>query len=201
MPSSTSSAKASPILTDTEVITLLKNLKNKNSRGHDGVSGSILRNYRHLLVNPIKNILNQCLELHSIPDSWKMIKITPIPKVNVNTITDPKQVRPIGQTPTMLKVLEYYLKNNLSICITNLDQNQFGYRNKVSNVDAINFVTNTVVNYLDEKHSAARILLLDYSSAFNTINRQEILNIIGTKYDTPFWLLKIMTSYLEERCQ
>ncbi|CAM1296356.1 Uncharacterised protein at_DN1003, partial [Pycnogonum litorale] len=141
------------------------------------MSSAVLRNFRKELVLPVKDILNSCLK---------------------SKIVETQHVRPIGQTPVLLNI---FLKVHLAKCVSNLDRNQFGYKENVSPADAVNLVINSAVNFLDQQHSAARILLLDYSSAFNTVCRQNILDTITENRHAPGWLLEILLSYLDVRFQ
>ncbi|CAM1308274.1 Uncharacterised protein r2_g1816 [Pycnogonum litorale] len=189
-----------PILNDFDVIQLMKHSKNKNSRGHDGLSSALLRKFRYELVQPIREILNTCLKLQCIPKCWKKIKILPIPKVSKATINEPRHYRPVGQTPSLLKLLEYCIKQKLESSVTNLDPHQYAYKRNKSMLNALDLVINSITGILDGKHRVARVLLLDYSSAFNTISRQNILNIL-CNYQVPYWLMNLLVSYMGERQQ
>ncbi|CAM1305538.1 Uncharacterised protein at_DN0214 [Pycnogonum litorale] len=167
---SLNSCDTPPTLGDSEVISLLKKSKNKRSKGSDGLSSGTLRNFRNVLVKPIKSILNTCLQEKRIPEFWKKVKITPIPKGNFSKITEPKQMRPVGQTPSMLKILEYYIRQCLSYMEPDLDENQFAYKKQASTGDAIALLTTLCSRSLDEPNTICRVLFLDYSSAFNTIH-------------------------------
>lgn len=191
-----------PNLTDDDVVNLLRRLKSKNARGSDGMACKTLRTFRNELKNPVGKILNGCLSERRIPKSWTKIKITPEPKGNTQKVSEPKQVRPIGQTPALLKVLEYKLLMELKSCRTeDLDKQQFAYKTGVSTADALEFVIEQIVQGLAEEHTVVRVLYLDYSSAFNTISRQEILDLIADKLQASPWLVEIMFSYLQERQQ
>lgn len=190
------------LLDNDDVKRLLKRSKKNNCRGPDGLSSMVLRNFSTELLLPIKSILNECIKHGKIPSSWKDVKITPIVKGKHKVITDPKQMRPIGQTPSMLKVLEYFMAEEINhITANRLDKYQFAYKNNVSTSDAICLVTDLANRCIDDNHTIARILFLDYSSAFNTVNRQEILDILANKFDAQKWLITLMLSYLDERTQ
>ena len=50
-----------------------------------------------------------------------------------------------------------------------LDPLQFAYRPNRSTDDAISIALNTALSHLDNRNKYVRLLLIDYSSAFNTI--------------------------------
>lgn len=65
----------------------------------------------------------------------------------------------------------------------NVDQNenvddpqQFAYASNVGTAYAINALIDEVVPTLDMNNAIAKALVLDYSSAFTTTQRQDILN-------------------------
>lgn len=53
------------------------------------------------------------------------------------------------------------------------------------------YATSQTAFYLDERGTITKILLLDYSSAFNVIRRQDILNILANDFNSPKWLIDI----------
>ncbi|CAM1296400.1 Uncharacterised protein r2_g572 [Pycnogonum litorale] len=187
------------ILNETDILKLLKRTKYKNSRGPDGISSSILYKCRLSLTNPIKCIFNQCINQSAIPEIWKNIKVTPIRKTNSFKITNPNQVRPIGQTSALLKLFEYFLKDNLKHISNSVMNNQFAYQECISTADAIGLLTGTCSKYLDATNSSVRILFLDYSSAFNTVCRQTIIDKIAANKTVPIWLQKLIFDYLSVR--
>ncbi|CAM1307990.1 Uncharacterised protein at_DN2678 [Pycnogonum litorale] len=150
-------------------------------------------------VEPIKSIFNTCLQERRIPESWKKVKITPIPKGNCSQISEPKQMRQM--TPAMLKILEYYIRKYLNYIEKDLDKQQYAYKKRISTVEAITQLITKCSDILDQTNSIVRILFLDYSSAFNTINRQHVINIIAKNINTPKWLVEWFMSYLSERQQ
>ncbi len=79
--------------------------------------------------------------------------------------------RPVPLTSTVMKAFERLVKNHncYSIPVT-LDPLQFAYRPNGSTDDAISLVLHSSLTHIDSKNgNYARLLFIDYSSAFNTI--------------------------------
>ncbi|CAM1307964.1 Uncharacterised protein r2_g1785 [Pycnogonum litorale] len=190
-----------PRITEKSIENILAKLKNKSSRGPDGVSSKVLHVCRKPLAKPIAILLHQCVTEGRIPDLWKNVKITPVLKENVSVISNPKQVRPVGQTSSMLKVMEYFLREHLNHIEPHLDQQQFAYKVSVSTSDAVALLTAYCSKILDEKNTTARALFLDYSSAFNTVSWQKIIDILSSYDETPRWLINLFGDYLSPRSQ
>ena len=87
--------------------------------------------------------------------------------------------RPIALTSVVIKCFKRLVKD--FICSStpgSLDPLQFAYRPYRSTDDAISHVLHTTLSHLDEGNgNYARLLFIDYSSAFNTI----VPNILVTK--------------------
>ncbi|CAM1302680.1 Uncharacterised protein r2_g1269 [Pycnogonum litorale] len=192
-----------PYLNDQNILELLSKSKCKDSRGSDNISSKILRDYKLELLSPVRSILNDCIQKGYIPEIWKTIQITPIPKGKFHRITELNQARPVGQTSALLKILEYFIKQQLETHVmnNNLDRYQFAYKQNVSTSDAVGVLISNAIMNLEQNHTISRILFLDYSSAFNTVNRQEILDLLSQKYNTPEWMLRMLLSYFDKRKQ
>ena len=83
--------------------------------------------------------------------------------------------RPVTLTPTVMKCF-----SGLSDDITaNLpaphDPHQFAYRPNRSTEDAISTTLHSIITHLDQKVTFARILYIDFSSAFNTVIPQKLM--------------------------
>ena len=81
-----------------------------------------------------------------------------------------------------------------------LDPLQFAYRSKRSVEDATLSMLNVIYDHLDRPGSYARILFVDFSSAFNTIQPHLMIRkLIDLGVSKPF--IKIVHSFLTNRSQ
>ena len=58
------------------VLTLITNLQNKTSSGIDNISNKLLKQIKHIIVQPLTLIINQSLTSGIYPDKFKISKIT-----------------------------------------------------------------------------------------------------------------------------
>ena len=55
-------------------------LENKSSSGHDGISNKLLKLVKNELKKPLTLIINQMITTGIFPESFKILKITPLYK-------------------------------------------------------------------------------------------------------------------------
>ena len=108
------------------------------------------------------------LRLQKVPNSLKEATIIPVPKNNsASSLND---YRPVALTSVIMKSFEkHVLKYLCSKLPSDLDPCQFAYRSNRSVDDAISINIHEILQHLENKNSYARVLFVDYSSAFNTI--------------------------------
>ena len=106
--------------------------------------------------------------------------------------------RPISQLPITSKIIErivsrqliYYLEDN-----NVLDPFQSAFRKSYSTETALNHITDTLYNSHDSSH-CAQLLLLDLSSAFDTLNHNiliERIKELGIEGSPLRWLISFFT--------
>ncbi len=77
---------------------------------------------------------------------------------------------PVVLTSTVMKVFERLLKKHICSSIpATLDPLQFAYRQNRSTDDAISQVLHSSLSHIDSNNGNVRLLLIDYSSAFNIV--------------------------------
>ena len=91
-----------------ETKTIIKNLKPKNSSGHDSISLILLKASINSIANPLTCIINQSLKTRRFPSKLKVAKIISIFKKGDEH--DFNNYRPISLLPSVSKVFE---KNNI----------------------------------------------------------------------------------------
>ncbi len=87
--------------------------------------------------------------------------------------------------------------HNIKTSLLNtLDLLQFAYRPNHSTDDAISSTLHLALTHLENKDSYVRMLFIDFSSAFNRIIPQQLinkLNLLGLNYSLCNWILDILT--------
>ena len=83
--------------------------------------------------------------------------------------------RPIACTSVLLKDLENIVLQNLMSEVHISDITQFAYRRSYSTLDAISTIVHFIASSLDAMKNAVRFCILDYTNAFNTVDRRLLI--------------------------
>ncbi|KAK3538464.1 hypothetical protein QTP86_003682 [Hemibagrus guttatus] len=151
-----------------EVNRLFKRLNTRKATGPDSVSPSLLKHCANQLSPVFTDIFNTSLETCHVPACFKTSAIVPVPKKT--KITGLNDYRPVALTSVVMKSFERLVLSYLKdITDPLLDPLQFAYRANRSVDDAVNMALHFILQHLDSPGSYARILFVDFSSAFNTI--------------------------------
>ena len=178
----------------------LQNVKCRKATGPDNIPPWMVKNYAHLLAAPVTAIFNSSLREGKLPDLWKTATIVPVPKKHPPGSLE-NDIRPISLTPILAKVFEGIVLNWVDDVITpQIDERQFGGLAGTGTTDALVEMVHTWCEATDKPDTFVRVLLVDYSKAFDHINH-EIL--IAKLYDMglPACLVRWMAAFLIDRQQ
>ncbi len=127
------------------------------------------------LTDVLTDIFNISLSQAVVPTCFKSTTITPVPKKSpVSCLND---YHPIALTPITMKCFERLVMRHIKSNLPNtLDPLQFAYRPNRSTDDAISSTLHQALTHLENKDSYVRMLFIDFSSAFNTIIPQQLIN-------------------------
>ncbi|CAK1601997.1 unnamed protein product [Parnassius mnemosyne] len=145
-------------------------------------------------------IFNFSLSFSCFPYSWKLAHIIPVAKVANPTL--PSEFRPISILPFLSKVLVHIVHNQFSSYLNSnniLNTLQSGFRLGHSTTTALLQVTDDIRRAIDQKQSTV-LVLLDFSSAFNSVDFDillKILQAINVSSSAILWF----DSYLRGRSQ
>ena len=82
----------------------------------------------------------------------------------------PNDYRPFALTPVVMQCLERLVSQHIRSCLPpTLDPHQFAYRGNRSTEDAVTIALHAALSHLEHLGSSVRMLFLDFSSAFNHI--------------------------------
>ena len=130
-----------------------------------------------------------------IPKLWKTAEIIPVPKRS--TIESMNDLRPVALTPAIMEVFErFVLILLLNEIKEQLDPLQFAYKAKRNVEYACLLFTNNILKHLEKNRNYARVLFIDFSSAFNTIQPHVMvqkLNDLNVRNDIISLVLEFLT--------
>ncbi len=173
----------------------LSRINPRKAAGPANIPGHVLRDCAAQLTDVLTDIFNTSLSQAVVPTCLKSTTIIPIPKKSpVSCLND---YRPIALTPIMMKCFERLVMHNIKTSLPNtLDPLQFAYRPNRSTDDAISSTLHLALTHLENKDSYVRMLFIDFSSAFNTIIPQQLinkLNLLGLNNSLCNWILDFLT--------
>ncbi|KAK0142660.1 RNA-directed DNA polymerase from mobile element jockey [Merluccius polli] len=178
--------------TKTELSDALSKINARKAAGPDGIPGRVLRACAEQLAGVLTDIFNLSLAQAAVPACFKTTSIVPVPKHSSPSCLN--DYRPVALTPIVMKCFERLVLAHLKKCLpTSLDPHQFAYQNNRSTDDA----RCTVLSHLDNKNTYARLLFVDFSSAFNTVIPSKLITKLGDLgISTPLcnWILDFLTN-------
>ena len=121
-----------------QVRRIIMGLNNTQALGVDGIPVVVLKVLAPVLAAPIAHLIRRSLETATVPDGFKLAKVTPIHKGKGKPVDQVSSFRPISILTALSKVLERAVLLQLSPHLAPLlPPSQFGFRPKRSTTMAI----------------------------------------------------------------
>lgn len=140
--------------------------------GLDGIPTRVLKACSQELTPVLHSFFceSYMYQTATIPTLWKTATIIPVPKKP--RPTDLNHYRPVALTSIIMKCLEKLLLPKILPVVTpQLDSLQFAYKTARGTEDAVACLLHLIRQHLDSPHHFIRILFVDFSSAFKTIQK------------------------------
>jgi hypothetical protein len=187
------------VLSDQDVVKALGRAKVGKACGPDKINANVIKHCRRELVVPMKRLFQASLELCYVPLQWRTSEIIPVPKNKVPV--EMNDLRPVALTCVLMKCFESIVKDLISADVKGqCDQFQFAYREGKSTEDAVTVLLHTVLSHLDKNKTYTRLLFVDFSSAFNTMQPHILLKkLLDMNVNSN--LIRWIYSYLTSRPQ
>ena len=187
------------IISYEDVLQSLKRVRCGKATGPDEVPARVIKHCAEQLAPILQQLFQDSLDQGTVPDVWKLSEIKPIAKVAFPMVYN--DYRPIVLTSNIMKCFEYILRIYLCSSVDALmDPLQFAYCKNRCVQDASLTLMNNISEHLDRPNTQIRILYIDFSSAFNTIQPHILLNKLfgmGVNSNLLMWIF----SYLSQRPQ
>jgi hypothetical protein len=198
MPPTNNSGVCDPpfVVQESDVRKLLRRQNVKKASGPDGVSSSVLKQCADQLAPVFTDIFNDSLSQCKVPSCFKSAIIVPVPKkAKAVTLND---YRPVALTSVVMKIFERLVLCHLkSVTDSLMDPLQFAYRANRSVEDAVSLGLHFVLQHLESSNTYARILFIDFSSAFNTIVPSQLIKKLinlDVKISLCHWIADFLTN-------
>lgn len=185
-------------ITHDAIFNVLRTLDLNKGVGPDLVSPIFLKQCAEFLVDPLYMIYSKSVEENVFPDAWKTGYITPIFKSGSKR--DVKNYRGVNVMPTLAKVFERILYNQLKLIVAPLlSKNQHGFISN-RNIETNLLELSTLIHDTFEKGAQLDVFYADISKAFDTVNQSLLIRKLA-KLPLSNSILKWFISYFSGRKQ
>ena len=181
-----------------EVMDVIKNLKNKKAPGFDLITAEVLKQLPRKAIIKFTKLINATLKLKHVPKLWKVAEVIMILKSG-KPPQETTSYRPISLLPVISKVFEKILLKRLIPIIEEkgcIPNHQFGFRSKHSTIDQVHRITNVIEEALEMKQVCSTVFL-DVAQAFDKVWHEglnyKLRTILPKQYSD------ILESYITER--
>ena len=192
---STLSGQPPVVISPADTRRTLAKINPRKAAGPDNIPGRVLKDCAAELSVVLTDIFNTSLCQATVPRCFKKSTIVPVAKKAVVSCLN--DYRPVALTPIVMKCFERLIKPHITSNLpASLDPHQYAYRSNRSTEDAISTTLHTVLSHLEQQNTYARILYVDFSSAFNTIIPQRLMEkllLLGLNPTLCQWILDFLT--------
>ena len=163
------------VITVDEVESRLACLNPGKATGPDDIPTWVLRDFAPFLASPLCAVFNSSIRDGYVPDLWRSAHVIPLPRKTPPTQIE-SDLRPVSLTPVMSKVLKHFIcKWAREAVAPNIHPRQFGAVQGSSTAHALVEMLHYIQRNLDTPGRHVRMLLLDYSKAFDLVNHNILL--------------------------
>lgn len=149
-------------------------------------------------IEPLYSIFSKSIDGCIYPSAWKTGYITP--KFKSGKGSDINNYRGVNIMPTLAKVLEMVVYDQLKLVITpRLSKNQHGFISN-RNIETNLMEFSTMIYDAFEKGAQVDMFYADISKAFDTVNQSQLIRKLAT-FPISNSILKWFISYYSERKQ
>jgi len=194
--------KEETIFTEVTIVELksaIKKLKNVSSPGMTNIHNQFLKNLPYNFLELIVKLVNMTIKNSSLPDIWKIAKITMIPKSDSKS-NDPQNFRPISVSCCLGKLIERVIQNRLYNLLEErgfFKVSQSGFRKNKRTHDNLFFMTQKVKESLCWGKKVC-CLMFDIKKAFDNVWHDGLIaKLIDAK--VPDYLTKWIINFLTNR--
>ncbi len=178
------------------VVNTCKYCKRKTSPGPDNIGSHLLSCCAEKLGPIFYHIFMLSLCQQRVPKIWKQSIIVPVAKNNHPKA--PNDYRPFALSSLVMKSFEKLIKQELLVKTQHLVPFQFAHRVGQGVQDASTTLLDLLLKHLKGSKTHAKLLFVDFSSAFNTIQPHlfvdKLFNNFGVASNLAGWILHFLSN-------
>jgi hypothetical protein len=179
--------KAGSIKVNMETIqNIIQGLKNNKLGGISGVTNELIKYGEYLLTPIIAKLIEKCINYRGTPRCLNIGLLFPILKDDKESNKSTANIRPITLSDALAIIYEKYMLLIIESQYTDHEL-QFGFRRDYSTNHAIFTLRETILAYR-AKNKPVYACFLDFSKAFDKINRAILLRKLSEFMDDDHWL-------------
>nr|CAI5870437.1 unnamed protein product [Callosobruchus analis] len=185
-------------ITEKEIISASKKLKNKLTSGPDNIPSLLVKDCIYVFAKPLLSIFNLSVTTNTFPDTWKLSRVCPVFKSGNRSIIE--NYRPISILCNFAKVFEVILYNRIySVIHRSLSPFQHGFLAGRSTVTNLTVFTQAAVACVDKKGQLDAVFT-DFTKAFDKLDHNILLGKLS-QFGLHSSALLLVKSYLHQRQQ
>ena len=161
-------------ITPEEITSAIQKLKKGKAPGHDALTPDMLIALDIFGETKLLQLLNQCMDTRSIPNTWKIALVVSIYK-GKGPDHDPASYRPISLLPVLYKVYASILQQRIADELdTSIRSTQYGFRASRSTTQPL-FLVRRLQDWSRALDKPVHLLFLDWKQAFDTIDHSALI--------------------------
>lgn len=184
-----------------EIVKIIHSIKN-NTNLSDILPSFYIKVTQDILLQPITDCLNHCLQQGNFPTELKTSRIVPIYKSGDSLL--PVNYRPINILPDFSKIFESSIYNRLVSFLNKfniINKHQYGFQRQSGTLSAAIAVLDEIKRSLDiSNRNICACLFLDVTKAFDTIPHNILINKLY-RYGIRGMAADLIKSFLTNRKQ
>ncbi|KAI8120449.1 putative RNA-directed DNA polymerase from transposon BS [Lucilia cuprina] len=172
-----------------------------NCAGPDDLPLKFLKLIFAMICSHLTYCYNTILTTSQYPKNWKNARVVPVPKVK-NPL-ELSHFRPISVVNIFSKILEILINKQLTGYVEEngfISEGQFGFRKGYNATNLLLNITEEVRSAVDRKELAS-IISLDFSTAFESISHEVLLNKLFSIYRFSTSACRLIDTFVRGRSQ
>lgn len=176
----------------TELINILKKLKNSKSPGPDGIPVEFFKWLNAENLELLLEILNACWEFETIPSEMELANVITLYKKG--KVDDPANYRPISLLNTTYKIYASLIQTRLAEELEKkIWKSQFGFRKSKSTQEAL-FILRRIQDFAETSGEKLFLVFLDWEKAFDKVDQVKLVEAMK-RLNIPDKITRILESF------